>query len=117
MHTYNVKHPPSGKFPPGTSVEEMRKQQKVYKYHKLLSKTAQFTSETDTSKKCKVIHLGKSNDEKNIQARLGIERRNRLSKICTLITQAAKALQEAAELADEELCFEDFNGGDDESSD
>ncbi|MDJ0596515.1 MAG: hypothetical protein QNJ72_42205 [Pleurocapsa sp. MO_226.B13] len=117
VHTYTVKHPPSGKFPPGTSVEEMRKQQKIYRYHKLLSKTAQFTSETDTSKKCKVIHLGKSDNEKNIQARLGIERRNRLSKIRTLITQAAEVLQEAAELADEELCFDDFNGGYDESSD
>lgn len=115
VHTYNTKHPPSSKFPPGTPLEEIRKQQTIYKYHKLLSKTAQFESETTDSRKRKVIHLGKYDSEKNIQARLGIERRNRLAKIRTLVTQAAKALHEAAELADEVLCFEDFQGSDDET--
>lgn len=115
VHIYNTKHPPSSKFPPGTPLEEIRKQQTIYKYHKLLSKTAQFQSETTDSRKRKVIHLGKHDSEKNIQARLGIERRNRLSKIRTLTTQAAKALQEAAELADEVLCFEDFQGAGDKT--
>lgn len=109
VHTYSVKHPPSSKFPPGTPLEEIRTQQKIYKYHKLLSKTAQFKSETNSSRNCKVIHLGKNDSEKNIQARLGIERRNRLSKIRTLVTQAAEALQEAAELANEVLLFEDVS--------
>ena len=112
VHTYNTKHPPSGKFPPETPLEEIRKQQTIYKYHKLLSTTAQFESETTDSRKRKVIHLGKHDSEKNIQARLGIERRNRLAKIRTLTTQASKALHEAAELVDEVLCFEDFRGND-----
>ena len=108
VNSYSVKHPSSNKFPQGTPPEEIRKNQKVYLYHKLQSKTAQFTSTKENGKKCQVIHLGRSNDEKNIQARLGIERRNRLSKIRTRLIQAETALKEAAELAAWEFSFDDI---------
>ena len=108
VNSYSVKHPPSSNFPQGTSPEEIRKNQKVYLYHKLKSKTAQFRSEKENGEKSKVIHLGKSNDEKNIQARLGIERRNRLSKIRTKLIQAETALKEAEELAAWEFSFDEI---------
>ena len=103
VNSYSVKYPPSSNFSQDTPQEEIRKNQKVYIYHKLKSKTAQFKPEKENGKKRKVIHLGKSNDEKNIQARLGIERRNRFSKIRTRLIQAETALKEAAELATWEL--------------
>ena len=106
VNTYKVKRYPYGKL----SGQNQKQKVVEYEYHNLKSKTAQFESETEIDQKCKVIHLGKSDGEKNIQGRLGIERRNRLLKIRTRLIRALNALQEAAELADVELNFDDFTG-------
>lgn len=107
-HVYSVKRPAASQFPEGTPIQEIRKRQKVYRYWKLQSKTPQFKSKGGDDKSCKTIHLGKGDNPKTIQARLGIERRNRLSKIRTKLMEAAAAVEEAALLAEEVLCFEDF---------
>lgn len=121
-HVYSVKHPSTGSFPDDMTLEEIRASQSIYYYHKLLSKTPQFeavqtptviqrlqrggTPRTDPTK-CKVIHLSHGYDARNIQGRIGIERRNRLSKIQTRLLAAAKALEEAAELATLEFSYDD----------
>ena len=116
VHSYNVKHTLSGKSSEGSSLEEIEKCQKIYKYHKLTSKIPQFKKPLDKSnsvedngkKNSKVIHLRKRCIEDYIQARLGIERRNRLSKIKTQVEQAEIALWKAEKLADVKFCFEDY---------
>ena len=119
-HVYSVKHPPTSYFPESMSIEEIREKQRIYYYHKLLSKTAQFEAiQTPTTRqqqgrrpptnpsKCKTIHLSHGSDARNIQGRIGIERRNRLSKIQTRLIAAAKALQEAAELTEVPFNYDD----------
>lgn len=112
VHVYSVKRPPTNKFPEGWSLRQIRQHQNVYYYHKLLSVSPQFTcileDEEGNPKPCKVIHLSKSDDARNIQGRLGIERRNRLSKIRTRLLQARKALEEAAAIAAEDPSYEDL---------
>lgn len=76
---------------------------KTYDYYKLQSTTAQFKPEKKASRKCKSIHLGKADDEKYIQGKLGIERRKRLLKIRTQLIKAVKAIEEAAELTNAEF--------------
>ena len=111
-HIYSVKHPPTGDFPAGMTKEQIRTQQRIYYYHKLLAKTAQFAGvkipkDGGEPRNCKAIHLSHGYDARNIQGRIGIERRNRISKIQTRLLAAAKALQEAAELATAEFSYDD----------
>ena len=118
-HVYSVKHPPTSSFSEDLTLEEIREQQRIYYYHKLLSKTAQFEAiQTPTKRqqqsrprtdpdKCKTIHLSHGYDARNIQGRIGIERRNRLSKIQTRLNMAAQALSESAELAQATFHYDD----------
>ncbi|MEL6989353.1 MAG: hypothetical protein AAGK97_16190 [Bacteroidota bacterium] len=73
---------------------------------------AQFTAvtkdEEGNSKTCKVIHLSHSDNARNIQGRLGIERRNKLNKIRTRLLQAKRLLDEATAIAQEEYSFDDI---------
>ena len=112
VHIYSVKRPPTNTFSKGMSLRQIRQLQNIYYYHKLLSVTPQFTGiledEEGNPKPCKAIHLSKSEDARNIQGRLGIERRNRLSKIRTRLLQARKALEEAAAIAAEDPSYEDL---------
>jgi|GEM_PF-1483454 len=111
-HVYNVKRPPRNAFPASMPLAEVRREQRIFYYHKLLSKTAQFEGvlldENDNPKKCKAIHLSHSDDARNIQGRLGIERRNQLSKIRTKLAQAQQLLLDAAAIAQAEYSYEDI---------
>lgn len=91
--------------PEGVKMKAYNQQQqsKTYDYYKLQSTTAQFKPERKANPKCKSIHLGKADDEKYIQGKLGIERRKRLLKIRTQLIKAVKAIEEAAKLADAEF--------------
>ena len=118
-HIYSVKRPARNSFPDSWTDERIKEAQTSYYYHKMLSKTPQFRAiKTITEEeqrqwnrrdrsKCKTIHLGKSFDARNIQGRIGVERRNRLAKIKTRLNSAAKALQEAVELMEQEYSYED----------
>lgn len=92
MKTCNPKHDSANK----------EQQSKTYNCYKLQSTTAQFEP-PEGKAKCKSIYLGKVDNEKYIQGKLGIERRKRLLKIRTQLTNAVKAIEEAAELADAEF--------------
>ncbi len=93
------------------SLQAIRREQRIYHYHKLTSETAQFRGvledDEGNKKPCRVIHLSHSDNARNIQGRLGIERRNKLSKIRTRLLQARRALEEAAAIAAEEYSYED----------
>ncbi len=108
IEPHNTKYYPDGKSSKGNPLPN--KDQIVYEYYRLKSKTAQFEFETKIDSKCKVIQLGTSDSEKYIQGRLGIERRKRLIKINSKLIKAAKILQEAAELADAELNHDGLAG-------
>ena len=111
-HVYSVKRPPRNRFPDHWTLEEVRREQSVYYYHKLTSKSAQFKAmEKDDDgnfKSCKVIHLSHSDNARNIQGRLGIERRNKLNKIRTRLLRAQQLLVEATEIAQEQYNHEDI---------
>ena len=130
-HIYSVKYPPTSNFPVDMPTEEIRERQRIYYYHKLLSKTAQFEAVQTPSiierlrraresgqgrrrgdpTKCKVIHLSHSDDARNIQGRIGIERRNRLHKIQTRLQTAFQALEEAKQLAADDFRYADILAG------
>jgi hypothetical protein len=84
-HCYNVKRP-SG----------------TYWYNKLTSREAIFEPE-EKEEKVKVIHLSHDNDPRNIEGRLGIERRNRLHQLQTQLQIAEGALEQAIALLNEPL--------------
>lgn len=111
-HVYNVKRPPRNSFPDHWTLQEVRQEQNIYYYHKITSKEAQFRGmEKDDDgnfKSCKVIHLSHSDNARNIQGRLGIERRNKLNKIRTKLQQARQLLIDAKLIAQEEYSFEDI---------
>ncbi len=70
----------------------------TYSYFKLASQQAIFEPSVKLNK-VKVIHLSKRSDSRYIEASKGLERRNRLNKIKTLIDKAKATLSEAVELA------------------
>lgn len=78
VHHYNVKRP-SG----------------VYGYNKLTASEPIFEP-SSKQEKVRVIHLSHDYDPRNLQARLGIERRNQLTRVRTLLAGAVELLQEAA---------------------
>jgi hypothetical protein len=84
-HRYNVKRP-SG----------------IYWYNKLTSRQALFEPE-ERADKVKVIHLSHDDDPRNMEGRLGIERRNRLHQLQTQLRVAEEALEQAASLLNEPL--------------
>jgi hypothetical protein len=84
-HRYNVKRP-SG----------------TYWYNKLTSREAIFEPE-EKEEKVKVIHLSHDDDPRNVEGRLGIERRNRLHQLQTQLQIAEGALEQASALLNESL--------------
>jgi hypothetical protein len=84
-HIYNVKRPYG-----------------TYWYNKLSSTEAIFEPE-EKEEKVKVLHLSHSDDPRNTEARLGIERRNRLHKLQTQLQIAETALEQAIALVIEPL--------------
>lgn len=80
-HRYNVKRPGG-----------------IYWYNKLTAKRAIFEP-SEQQQKVKVIHLSHDDDPRNLEGRLGIERRNRLLQIKRQLEIAETALQQAAAMA------------------
>lgn len=111
-HVYNVKRPSRTEFPKSWSLQEVRREQRIFYYHKLTSKEAQFIAATKDEegniKHCKVIHTSHSDNARNIQSRLGIERRNKLNRIRTRLLRAKQALTEAVAIAQEEYSYDDI---------
>ena len=75
-HVYNVKRPYG-----------------VYKYNKLTAETAIFEP-SERLNKVRVLHLSHTDDPRNLEAREGIERRNKLMSILNQINQAERLLSE-----------------------
>lgn len=74
VHTYKVKRPWG-----------------VYQYNKLSADQAVFKS-SEREGKVKAIHLSHDNDPRNLEAREGIARRNRLQKLATRLEQISASL-------------------------
>ena len=74
VHGYNVKRP-SG----------------TYFYNKLTAETAIFEP-SKKRQKVRVIHLSHDDDARNLEAREGIERRNKLLRLVSKLTQAEQLL-------------------------
>ncbi|BAT56968.1 hypothetical protein NOS3756_59800 (plasmid) [Nostoc sp. NIES-3756] len=86
VHHYNVKRP-SG----------------VYGYNKLTASEPIFEP-SEKQERVRVIHLSHDYDPRNVQARLGIDRRNKLTRVRTLLAGAVELLQSCAStLSDESL--------------
>lgn len=79
-HTYKVKRPLG-----------------TYEYNKLTAAEAIFEP-SEKAQKVRVIHLSNDDDPRNLEARLGIERRNALTQARTQINVAHQALTQALEL-------------------
>lgn len=73
-HRYNVKRP-SG----------------TYFYNKLTAESAIFEP-SEKNQRVRVIHLSHDDDARNLEAREGIERRNKLLRLVTQLTQAEQIL-------------------------
>lgn len=84
-HRYNVKRPYG-----------------TYWYNKLTSPQAVFEPAAETEN-VKVIHLSHNDDPRNLEGRLGIERRNRLHHLQTQLQGTAAALEQAIALLSEPL--------------
>lgn len=108
FNTYNTKRRPNIEFSAENDSQTEYYKPKVYKYCMLRAKTDLFKSKGKAKLKCKSIHLGEIGSEKDIQARLGIEKRNRLLKIRTRLIRAVEAMKEAAKLADVDFNCDDF---------
>jgi hypothetical protein len=89
VHTYSVKRP-SG----------------TYYYNKLTASEAIFEP-SSKQEKVKVIHLSNNNDPRTEQAKLGIERRNQLTRVRTLLSNAVELFEEAANTLSQQSTVED----------
>ena len=74
VHTYNVKRP-SG----------------TYSYNKLTAETAIFEP-SERQQRVRVIHLSHDDDARNLGAREGVERRNKLLRLVSHLTHAEQLL-------------------------
>jgi hypothetical protein len=83
LHIYNVKRP-SG----------------TYSYYKLTAENAIFAP-SEKEQQVRVIHLSHYNDARYIEAQLGIERRNKLTQVRTLLQNASALLEEATRLLEQ----------------
>ncbi|MBC8121684.1 MAG: hypothetical protein H7Y22_07600 [Gemmatimonadaceae bacterium] len=92
-HRYNVKRPG---WLGGEPVL------KVYEYNKLASPRAIFEPAQEPHP-VKVIHLSKDDDPRNLEARRGVERRNRLRRVATRLQNAQRAITRATESFGEEI--------------
>ena len=78
---------------------------RVYWYNKLTAHTPIFAP-SEKPQNVRVIHLSKDSDPRNIEGRLGIERRNRLTQARTQLQVAMDALAKALMLLPERLSDE-----------
>ena len=83
LHIYNVKRP-SG----------------TYSYYKLTAENAMFAP-SEKEQEVRVIHLSHQHDARYIEAQLGIERRNKLTQVRTLLHNASILLEEATRLLEQ----------------
>ncbi|MEH1861767.1 MAG: hypothetical protein V7L21_28085 [Nostoc sp.] len=83
LHIYNVKRP-SG----------------TYSYYKLTAENAIFAP-SEKEQEVRVIHLSHQHDARYIEAQLGIERRNKLTQVRTLLHNASTLLEEATRLLEQ----------------
>ena len=65
-----------------------------YSYNKLTASEPIFAPSIE-QRNVKVIHLSRNDDARNIEGRLGIERRNRLMKVSTRLAQAQALVEES----------------------
>lgn len=70
----------------------------TYQYNKLLAESAIFEP-SEEDRPVRVIHLSRDDDNRNIEARKGLIRRDRLLKIANQLRLAEAALNEAVSLA------------------
>ena len=96
VHRYSVKRPGSIHRDPETGEETHVP--RVYTYNKLLANSAVFEP-AEEERPVRAIHLSRDSDPRNLEGRLGIERRNRLMQIRTRLQMAATALAEANAIA------------------
>lgn len=68
----------------------------IYQYNKLTSKNPLFPPQIE-DREVKVLHLSHDTDDRNITARCGIERRNRILQLKTQIEAATNLLEVAIE--------------------
>lgn len=94
--------------PPGCEVHHysVKRPSGVYGYNKLTAREPIFEPSIE-EQKVKVIHLSHDNDPRFLEAQLGIERRNRLMRVRTLLTTAESLLRSCANTLREELSPED----------
>lgn len=92
VHTYNVKRPRFHLTEQG--VETYRR---AYQYNKLTATEAIFEP-SERQAKVRVIHLGNSDDSRNLEAREGIERRNKVTQVRTKLKLIEQALADALAL-------------------
>ena len=95
-HRYSVKRPGSIHRDPATGEETHVP--RVYTYNKLLANSAMFEP-AEEERPVHAIHLSRDSDPRNLEGRLGIERRNRLMQVRTRLQIAATALAEAVAIA------------------
>ncbi|UFP97289.1 hypothetical protein [Gloeobacter morelensis] len=90
-HRYNVKRP--GRDGQGNAIV------RTFWYNKLTSRQPIFAPAQEPHP-VKVIHLSKDDDPRNLEARRGIERRNRLRRLATRLSTARAALLQAQGIVD-----------------
>ncbi len=103
-HRYNVKRP--GRIYRNEE-GQLCQERRIYWYNKLTASRAIFKPSEDAlpeegaeeKRSVKAIHLSHDNDPRNVEGRLGLERRNRLMAIHTQLQVAANALAEANAIA------------------
>lgn len=89
--------------PPGCEVHHysVKRPSGVYGYKKLTAREPIFEPSIE-KQLVKVIHLSHDNDPRFLEAQLGIERRNRLMRVRTLLTTAESLLRSCANTLREE---------------
>lgn len=95
-HLYNVKRP--GQVVTDEEGNEIH-YPRIYWYNKMTATSAIFEP-SEEDRMVRVIHLSHNHDPRNIEARLGIERRDRLLKIQEQLRVAEAALAEATAIAE-----------------
>ena len=106
LNSYRKKYPATKKSPEGNSSEEIEKQQKSYYYHRLRSTSSKLNFFNERGKSSTEIQL--KSREQYVQAKLGIERKNILSKILTKVRNAEEVLRSAIFDGSVDLCHEDY---------
>lgn len=93
--------------PPGVEVHRysVSRPSGTYEYNKMTSKKAIFPP-SEKEQNVKVVHLSADTDDRNILARMGIERRNQLLAAKTQIEKVTKALNQVAESISEDAAIQ-----------